>query len=107
MSKAITKKIVVTHPRTGIEKKLDAAIYLPTKAAIIQSLRKSKGKTFTELKDDVIKMIRKKIPTFKGSVSWYTISVLLDLESIGIIESFIERRKKLNRLSPFFFENNK
>ncbi|MBK5270162.1 MAG: hypothetical protein JJE22_04025 [Bacteroidia bacterium] len=107
MSKGIANKIVIIHPRTGTEKKLDSNIYLPIKSAIIQSLKKSKDKTFTQLKDDVIKIIRKKIPGFKGSISWYTISVLLDLETTGIVESFIEKGKKLNRLSHFSLKNNK
>ncbi len=99
MAKAIAKKIIITHPRTGKEKKLDAAIYLPVKSAIIESLKKSKGKTFTELSDNVIAIIRKKIPGFKGAIPWYTISVLLDLETRGIVESFTEKGKKLNRLT--------
>ena len=45
--------------------KFDAAIYEPVKAAILQSLKGSKGKTFTELTDDVVKIIRKKMPGFK------------------------------------------
>jgi hypothetical protein len=92
------KKTIVTHPRTGIERKFDAAIYEPVKAAILQSLEGSKGKTFTELTDDVVKIIRKKMPGFKGSVPWYTISIRLDLETRGIVETITEKGKKLNRL---------
>jgi hypothetical protein len=57
MAKAIPikdKKIVLTHPRTGREFAIDESVYEPVKAAIIQSLRGSKGKTFTELTDDVV-----------------------------------------------------
>jgi len=78
--------------------KIDAAIYEPFKAAILQSLKGNKGKTFTALTDDVIKIIKKKFPAFKGSVPWYTISVRLDLETRGIVETFTEKGKKLNRL---------
>jgi hypothetical protein len=91
-------KVTVTHPRTGTERKFDPAIYEPVKAAILQSLNRSKGKTFTELTDDVVKIIRKKLPAFKGSVPWYTISVRLDLETRGVVETFTEKGKKLNRL---------
>ena len=93
-----TKKIVVTHPVTGTERKFDAAIYEPVKAAIIQSLKGSKGKTFTELTDDVVKIIKKKMPGFKGSIPWYTISIRLDLETRGIVETVTEKGKKMNRL---------
>ena len=91
-------KTIVTHPVTGTERKFDSDIYEPFKAAIIQSLKGSKGKTFTELTDDVTKIVRKKMPGFKGSVPWYTISIRLDLETRGIVETFTEKGRKLNRL---------
>ena len=99
MAKAVRAgKTTVTHPFTGTERKFDSAIYEPVKAAIIQSLKGSKGKSFTELSDDVVKIIKKKLPGFKGSVPWYTISVRLDLETRGVVETFTEKGKKLNRL---------
>ena len=104
MAKAIhpiavgSKKIIVTHPETGTKRKFDAAIYEPVKAAILQSLKGGKGKTFTELTDDVVKIIQKKMPDFKKSIPWYTISIRLDLETRGVVETFIEKGKKLNRL---------
>lgn len=93
-----TKKIIVTHPQTGKERNFDAAIYEPVKAAILKSLKGSKGKTFTELSDDVEDIISAKMPGFKKSIPWYTISIRLDLESRGIVETFIEKGRKLNRL---------
>lgn len=98
MAKATSKKIIVTHPVTGTERKFDIAIYEPVKAAILQSLKGSKGKTFTEVTDDVVKIIRKQMPEFKGSIPWYTISIRLDLETKGIVETYVEKGKKLNRL---------
>jgi hypothetical protein len=99
MAKAAqSRKIIVTHPVTGTERKFDATVYEPVKAAILQSLKGSRGKTFTELTDDMVKIIRKKIPGFKGSIPWYTISIRLDLETKGVVETFIEKGKKLNRL---------
>ncbi len=95
---ATSNKIIVTHPVTGTERKFDAAIYEPFKVAILESLKGSKGKTFTELTDDVVKIIRKKMPGFKKSIPWYTISIRLDLETKGIVETFVENVKKLNRL---------
>lgn len=37
-------------------------------------------------------------PRFTKSIPWYTISIRLDLETRGIVETFIEKGKKLNRL---------
>ena len=98
MAKVISKKTVITNPRTRREVKIDSSIYEPFKAAILQSLKGSKGKAFTELSDDVIKIIKKKFSEFKGSIPWYTISVLRDLETRGVVDNFIEKGKKLNRL---------
>jgi len=98
MAKAAKKKTVMTHPETKREMKVESSIYEPVKAAILQSLKGSKGKTFTELSDDVVKIIRKKMPGFKGSVPWYTISTRLDMETRGVVETFVEKGKKLNRL---------
>ncbi len=92
------KKITITHPVTGSEKKIDVTIYEPIKSAILQSLKGRKGKTFTELTDNVIKIIKKKNPGFKGNIPWYTISVRLDLETRGLVENYLEKGVKLNRL---------
>ena len=98
MAKDALHQIITTHPTSKREMKIDAAIYEPFKAAIIQSLKGSKGKTFTELTDDVVEIIRKKMPDFKRAIPWYTISIRLDLETRGIVETFTEKGKKLNRL---------
>ena len=96
--KGKTPGITLTHPRTGNQFNVDESIYKPIKAAILQSLRGSKGKSFTELSDDVVKVIRKKKPDFNKSIPWYTISILLDLQTRGATETFVEKGKKLNRL---------
>ena len=98
MAKSISKKTIITHPQSRREVKIDAATYDPFKAAILQSLKGSTGKTFTELTDDVVKTIRKKFSSFKGSIPWYTISVLRDLETRGLVENFVVKGKKFNRL---------
>jgi hypothetical protein len=93
-----SSKVTVTHPRTGRQFEVDEKIYTLIKAAIIQSLKRSKGKSFTVLADDTVKIIKKKMPAFKKSIPWYTISILLDLQTRNIVESFAEKGKKLNRL---------
>ena len=98
MAKATSKKTVITNPRTRREVKIDSSIYEPFKAAILQSLKGSKGKTFGELTDDVVKNIKKTFPSFKGSIPWYTISVLRDLETRDVVDNYIEKGKKMNRL---------
>jgi hypothetical protein len=96
--KTKASKNITIHPRTRREMKIDESIYKPFKSAILQSLKESKGKSFTELTVDTARIIRKEMPSFKGSIPWYTISIRLDLETRGIVETFIEKGKKLNRL---------
>ncbi|HEX6170539.1 MAG TPA: hypothetical protein VFZ33_12655 [Chitinophagaceae bacterium] len=98
MAKATSKKTVITHPKSRRETKIDSSIYEPIKAAILQTLKGSKGKIFSELTDDVVKNIKKRFPSFKGSIPWYTISILRDLETRGVVENFVEKGKKFNRL---------
>lgn len=92
------KKITTTHPRTGTRFSIDMEIYTPFKDAILQSLRGSQGKSFAQLSADVEKIIQKKLPGFKKSIPWYTISIRLDLETKGMIETFKEKGIKLSRL---------
>ena len=100
MAKAVkSKKITVTHPVTGTERKFDADIYEHFKAAILQSLKGSKGKTFTELTKDVVNILKIKMPGLHKAIPWYTISIRLGLETRGIVETFTEKGKKLNRLA--------
>ena len=98
MAKATSKKTVITHPKSRRETKIDSSIYEPIKAAILQSLKGSKGKIFSELTNDVVKNIKKRSPSFKGSIPWYTISILRDLETRGVVENFVEKGRKFNRL---------
>ena len=98
MAKASKNKTVITHPKSRRETKIDSSIYDPFKDAILQSLKGSKGKSFTQLTDDVVKTIRKKMPAFKGSIPWYTISILRDLETRSVVDNFVEKGKKFNRL---------
>ncbi len=98
MAKSASKKTVITNPRTRRETKIASTIYEPFKAAILKSLKGSKGKTFTDLTDDVVKTIPKTFPEFKGSIPWYTISVLKDLETRGVVDNYIEKGKKYNFL---------
>lgn len=98
------EKSITTHPRSKREMKIDSSVYQPIKAAILQSLKRSKGKTFTELSKDVEKIILKKWPDpiaigIKKSIPWYTITIRLDLETKGVVESIVEKGKKLNRLN--------
>ena len=95
-------KSTLTHPVSGRKMNIDSSLYEPFKAAILQSLKGSKGKTFTELSEDVTGIIKKnpfpKAMGIKRSVPWYVISIRLDLETKGLVETFTEKGKKLIRM---------
>ena len=58
--------MIIVTPVTGIQRKIDAFIYEPIRLAILQSLIRSKGKTFTQLTDEVVKIIHTKCRTLKN-----------------------------------------
>lgn len=99
MAGAPAKKTTAVHPRTGTSMQIDRAVYNPFKAAILKSLGGKQGKTFTELTEAVTAIIRKKLPAFDRSIPWYTITIRLDLESRGLVETYTEKGRKLNRLA--------
>jgi hypothetical protein len=98
MSAKNETKTLVVHPRTGNSRKMDALVYEAFKKAILQALKGGKELPFTSLAQEVKKIISKTLPLFDGSPSWFTISVKLDLESKGVVESFTQKDRKLNRL---------
>lgn len=91
--------VTVTHPRTGTKMNIDGDVYRHFREAILDSLLGSAGLTFADLSQKVAKQIHQTFPSFDKSVSWYTITIRLDLETKGEVETFTEKGKKLNRLS--------
>jgi hypothetical protein len=90
--------VVVSHPRTSHEFRIEKTTYDLISNAIIESLRGHEGKTFSELTEAVSQLVAKRSPGFSGSVSWYTISIRLDMETKGLVETFEKKGRKLNRL---------
>jgi len=88
-------KVEMTNPRTGSKMNIDADTWILFNRAITDVLSGGKSLTYTEITAGVKKFITKnKIP----SVSWYAVSVKLDMETRGMIEAFTEKGKKLHRL---------
>jgi hypothetical protein len=98
MATPSTKKTVTTHPATGSSKKIDEKTYQVFSKAILDALRKTPGMSFTDLSKEVATRVKKSFPGFKGSASWYTITVRLDLENKGLVENYIASGKKFSRL---------
>jgi len=91
-------KVQMTNPRTGSKMNIDADTWILFNRAITDVLSGGKALTYTEITDGVKKFITKNKIPFKNSISWYTVSVKLDMETRGMIEAFTEKGKKLHRL---------
>ncbi len=90
-------KIQCLHPEGKHAPAIDADVYNIFKKAITQALAK-KSLTYTAINDGVKNYFRKNNIDFDGSVSWYTVSVKLDMEARGLIITEIEKGKKMHRL---------
>lgn len=77
------KRILTKHPRGLQGVNIDAGKYQVVRTAIVQALRANRELTFTGLVRAVEKKLRGK---FAGSITWYVITVKLDLEARKIIE---------------------
>lgn len=75
--------IQTLHPEKGKQnKRIPADKYEVVKTAILQVLQHSEP-THTELVDLVSRQLKN---TFDENISWYTMTVKLDLEARGMIE---------------------
>ena len=97
-AKKAAAKSTLVHPRTGSTKNIDRKNYTAIKNAILTALKGKRALPFSELSREVRVLIRKNNPDFTGSIPWYTISVRLDLETKGIVETVVVKGQKLNRL---------
>ena len=96
--KAAPQKVECLNPNTGGSMHIDAAIYDLFSKAIYHTLNKEKALTYTQLVDGVQQYFKEKKVKFDGSVSWYRVTIKNDMDSKGVIETFIEKGKKMHRL---------
>ena len=73
------QRVLTTNFRTQGVKRIAMEKYEPIAKAINAVLQDGKNLTYTELVTEV----KKRLQDFKGSVSWYVITVTRDLESRG------------------------
>ena len=91
----MSEKIMTLHPDGKQGVNIDKSKYDTVRQAIEQVLREQPGTTFSQLTDAVGKRIG---DTFDGSVSWYVVSVKLDLEARGVLVRANERSPQRLRL---------
>lgn len=93
------EKYQLTHPEGKKLSAIDADKYKVIKYAIIESLKDGVAITHTELYQRVKSWFVESNTPFEGSVSWYTESVKLDLEAMGIIKRIKEKQRLLFTLN--------
>jgi len=91
----VSQKIMTLHPQGKQGVNIDRSKYDTVRAAIEQVLREQPGTTFSQLTELVAERIG---GTFDGSVSWYVVSVKLDLEARGVVQRVDARSPQRLRL---------
>ncbi len=86
------------NPNSGGKMNIDKATYDLFLKAITHVL-KDQPVTFTQLTADIKKYFAEHKIIFNGSVGWYAVTIKNDMQSRGSIEVFMEKGKKLHRLS--------
>ena len=82
------------HPKNKLGVNIDKEKYILFKNEILKSLLDG-PMSYEDLKDSITRRIAK---SFEGSVSWYVVTVKLDLEARGEIIRITESRKHLVKL---------
>ena len=90
----MSEKFLTLHPQNKQGVNIDKGKYEAIKGAILEAVGEKEGITFDELTASV----GEKLPDFDGSISWYTVSVKLDLEARGMIERIPKQSPQQLRL---------
>jgi len=91
------EKFLTQHPQAGKSGvNINKAKYDLIRDSIIETLRTHGRLTFTELADQIGEKLE---GNFEGSVSWYVVTVKLDLEARGIIERVPKTRPEQLQLA--------
>ena len=77
------EKITTLHPQGKQGVNISKSKYEQIKKAIVEELQQKQAMTYKDLDITLNKKLKK---NFDGSISWYTVTVKLDLEARGIIE---------------------
>jgi hypothetical protein len=97
-AKTAAEKVECLNPNTGGKINIDKEIYDLFSKAIHHTVKKGKSLTYTQIVDGVHDHLKEKKVKFDGSVSWYAVTIKNDMEARGVIETFMEKGKKLHRM---------
>lgn len=91
----MSERVLTLHPEGKNGVNLDQGKYRTIRRAILENLRKHGDMSFTELTRAIDAQLR---DSFSGKISWYVVTVKLDLEARGEIERMPGRTPQVLRL---------
>jgi hypothetical protein len=101
MAKAVkttSQKIECFNPNTGNSMFIDADIYKLFQKAIYHTLKATSGIPFSDIVKGIKKCFKEDKVKFTKSVSWYAVTVKMDMEVKKVIEAYTEKGVKLHHL---------
>jgi hypothetical protein len=92
------QRIQCLHPQGKHAPSISVDTYHLFEKAILEILKKEQPLAFYDLVDHIKTYFKNNNVKFTGAIDWFGITVKNHLEATGIIESYTEKGKKLNRL---------
>jgi hypothetical protein len=93
-----TEKIQLLHPEGKNAPAISMETYKIFERAMIAVLKENQPITYTDIARGVKGEFKKNKVEFAGSVSWYSVCVKNHLEATGIMETYMEKGKKMHGL---------
>jgi hypothetical protein len=93
-----TEKIQLLHPEGKNAPAISTETYKIFERAMMAVLKENQPMTYTDIARGVKHEFKKNKVEFAGSVSWYSVCVKNHLEATGIMETYMEKGKKMHCL---------
>lgn len=95
---AKTEKIQLVHPTGKNAPRISTETYMLISDAIVQVLQQHQPLSFADMAREVRHYVQTNTPEFTGSIEWFTVSVKQHMEAEGVIETVLEKGRKMHRL---------
>lgn len=92
----MAEKILTLHPEGKQGVNIDRKKYDAIKTAILDTIDTAQEVSFSDLTSTVNNRLR---DSFDGKITWYVVTVKLDLEARGLIERIPQRSPQILRLT--------
>jgi hypothetical protein len=92
------EKIQLLHPAGKNAPRISMDTYMLISDAIVKVLQQHRPMSFADMAREVRHYVTTNSPDFTGSIEWFTVSVKQHLEAEGIIETVLEKGRKMHRL---------